>query len=159
MSDNINTEMVLLIDTAIDKWLAVNTPEEITKSVNSTLDTFKDEITLKLLGFDKSYGDRNWRLDHCNGRSGNSPAGEYLRDTQSVIVRQWLDNVPLPELSPSQLKSISRDFGDVYLRALKKSLTALVETKAKEDSQKLLDEIINTDSIENYLKTKALIQS
>ena len=159
MSDNINTEMVQLIDTAIDKWLAVNTPEEITKSVNSTLDTFKDEITLKLLGFDKSYGDRNWRLDHCNGRSGNSPAGEYLRDTQSVIVRQWLDKVPLPELSPNQLKSISLDFGDVYLRALKKSLTALVETKAKEDSQKLLDEIINTDSIENYLKTKALIQS
>lgn len=159
MSDNINTELVLLIDTAIDKWLAVNTPEEITKSVNSTLDTFKDEITLKLLGFDKSYGDRNWRLDHCNGRSGNSPAGEYLRDTQSVIVRQWLDKVPLPELSPNQLKSISLDFGDVYLRALKKSLTTLVETKAKEDSQKLLDEIINTDSIENYLKTKELIQS
>ena len=159
MSDNINTEMVQLIDTAIDKWLAVNTPEEITKSVNSRLDTFKDEITLKLLGFDKSYGDRNWSLDHCNGRSGNSPAGEYLRDTQSVIVRQWLDKVPLPELSPSQLKSISIDFGDMYLRALKKSLTALVETKAKEDSQKLLDEIINTDSIENYLKAKELIQS
>ena len=159
MSDNINTEIVQLIDTAIDKWLAVNTPEEITKSVNSTLDKHKDEITLKLLGFDKSYGDRVWKLDHCNGRAGNSPAGDYLKETQSVVVKQWLDKVPLPELTPTQLSRLSIDFGDVYLRALKKSLTALVETKAKEDSQKLLDEIINTDSIENYLKTKALIQS
>lgn len=159
MSDNMNTEMIQLIDTAIDNWLAVNTPDVIEKSINKKLDEHKDEITLKLLGFDKNYGDRNWKLDHCNGRSGNSPAGEYLRDTQSVIVRQWLDKVPLPELTPTQLKKLSSDFNEVYLRALKKSLTTLVETKAKEDSHKLLKEIISTDNIENYLKTKALIQS
>ena len=159
MSDNMNTEMIQLIDTAIDNWLAVNTPDVLTKSINKKLDEHKDEITLKLLGFDKNYGDRNWKLDHCNGRSGNSPAGEYLRDTQSVIVRQWLDSVPLPELSTTQLKKLSSDFNEVYLRALKKSLTTLVETKAKEDSHKLLKEIISTDNIENYLKTKALIQS
>lgn len=159
MSDNMNTEMIQLIDTAIDNWLAVNTPDVIEKSINKKLDEHKDEITLKLLGFDKNYGDRNWKLDHCNGRSGNSPAGEYLRDTQSVIVRQWLDKVPIPELTTTQLKKLSSDFNEVYLRALKKSLTTLVETKAKEDSHKLLKEIISTDNIENYLKTKALIQS
>lgn len=159
MSDNMNTELVLLIDTTIDKWLAVNTPEVIAKSVNSKLDKHKEEITLKLLGFDKSYGDRNWKLDHCNGRSGNSTAGEYLKATQSAIVKQWLENVPLPELSPTQLNRLSIEFNDVYLRALKKELFRVAEDKAKEDSQKLLDEIISTDSIENYLKTKELIQS
>lgn len=159
MSDNTNIEIIQLVDTAIDNWLAVNTPDQITKSVHSQLNKFKDEITLKLLGFDKSYGDRTWKLDHCNGRAGNSPAGDYLRDTQSTIIKQWLDKVPLPELSPSQLDKLSLDFTDVYLRALRKSLITLVEAKAKEDSQRLLDEIINTDSIENYLKTKELIQS
>lgn len=153
-----NTEIAVLIDTAIDKWLALNTPEEITRTINSKLDDYKEEITLKLLGFDKNYGDRVWSLDHCNGRSGNSPAGKYLVETQSVVVKQWLDQVALPELSPNQLIKLSSDFSEMYMRALRKSLTTLVETKAKEDSQLLLNEIINTESIDNYIKAKELIQ-
>ena len=159
MTSNVSTELVQLIDTAIDKWLAVNTPAEITKSVTKKLNEHKDEITLKLLGFDKSYGNRVWSLDHCNGRSGNSPAGEYLKATQSAVVKQWLENVPLPELTPTLLSKISSEFNDMYLRALKKELFSLAEEKAKKDSQKILDEVISTDSVENYLKTKELIQS
>ena len=159
MIDPTSTELITVIDTAIDKWVQNNPPEKISKEVKSKLDKYKDEITLKLLGFDKNYGDRNWRLDHCNGRSGNSAAGDYLRATQAVAIEEWLSTLTLPVLTPSQEKALLRDSQQHYYKAMRQAVMSKLTKKVEEDSTALINSMLPTLDVESFLKAKNLIQS
>lgn len=159
MIDPTSTELITVIDTAIDKWMQDNSPEKISKEVKSKLDKYKDEITLKLLGFDKSYGEKAWKLDHCNGRAGNSAAGDYLRATQAVAIEEWLSTLTLPVLTPSQEESLLRDSQNNYYTAMRKAVLSKLTKKVEEDSTALINSMLPTLDVESFLKAKNLIQS
>ena len=90
------SSMKELIDTTIQEWekktLATLKKETITK-----LEKHKDEILLKLLGFDTEYGTRGFKLDHCNGRAGNSPLGFEIKQMHQEAIDTWLKKVDITE--------------------------------------------------------------
>ena len=90
------SSMKELIDTTIQEWekktLATLKKETITK-----LEKHKDEILLKLLGFDTEYGTRGFKLDHCNGRAGNSPIGIEIKHLHQEAIDTWLKKVDITE--------------------------------------------------------------
>jgi hypothetical protein len=70
---------------AVEEWKAKNTKEVIKTTVTELLDKESKQLTLKLLGFEDRWG--KWEVDHCNGRGGESAAGDYLRIAQKTAIQ------------------------------------------------------------------------
>ena len=73
---------------SIDKWKEKNSEEALTQRVHKLLDDNAETIVLKLLGFDNRWN--KWELDHCNGRKGESAAGDYLKQDYERFLSEYL---------------------------------------------------------------------
>ena len=144
---------------AANRWVAENTPEKIEKTVRERLDKHSQEITLKLLGFDKDWAGYDWKLDHCNGRNGNSTAGEYLKEQQATVIKEWLANLKLPKL-PSKLtqvflKELQSEYDYTYQQEIRK----LVHSKATKDAVKVIAALTTSTLCDKYLQAEKLLRS
>lgn len=151
-------DALTVIAATVEAWKAKNTPEAIERKTLELLNANSEEIVNKLLGFKKDSWDKKWELDHCNGRSGNSAAGDYLKNVQAETIRKWLSNVPLPELSQRVIKELTKEMESAYVDAYRQQLEALTVEKANEDAKAAFDKLTNKDFQNNYFKTLALIQ-
>jgi len=124
-------------DKAAADWLGKRKciADEITK----LLDGRVQEIIGKLLGFDAHWG--VWEVDHCNGRSGNSAAGDWLRDAANGAVSEWLTDQAgkLPTLPKAAITSLRGD----YLEAFQNELRDRLIKKAKEDALAAFQQVID----------------
>ena len=150
-------EVIPLIEKAINEWHAKNQPEDIVEYIHKKLDKSRDEVLLKLMGFYKDNWKGNWVLDHCNGRSGNSIAGDYLRSVQQDAINDWLSKVALPKLSKTDSDRIAASFRAEYQRHLKRAVESYAQKKADEHARQLVDALVPTPAIDQYLQLKALI--
>lgn len=102
----------------------------------------REEIVVKLLGFDSRWGE--WDLDHCNGRSGDSAAGDYLRSRAGQAVKAWLDEQAgdLPELPKRAIDSLRREYLAAYESELGRALRQLAQSRAREDVQSVADRVV-----------------
>lgn len=118
-------------DKAAQDWLKEQMPR-IEGTVRSMLDRRVQEVVGKLLGFRAQYGDA-WEVDHCNGRSGESAAGDWLRKQAGEAVRQWLTAQAgnLPDLSDKTVASLRAQ----YRRTLEEEVLRLVQEKALNDAR------------------------
>lgn len=146
------------IATALEKWKAQHTPERIKEVVHSKLDKGTEHILLKLLGFETGYNGQ-WQVDHCNGRSGNSAVGDYLRETQKEAIQEWFNRIKLPTLTSTTQKSLGKAYRDEYLRNLQYRVQEEARAHAKRDLEQLLDKLSSSNQIQNYLKTLELLSS
>lgn len=144
------------INAAVANWKAANTPEKIAQTTTMLLDKNSKEIVMKLLGFNITYGNK-WELDHCNGRSGNSPAGDYIKEKQSGIIKGWLEKVSMPTLTPAELKKIAVDFKDEYAYAFKKEIQALATEAARKDASEVMRSLTECKDVAAYLQAIRLI--
>lgn len=140
----------------IDDWVATNPPEKIKADVFKRLDKSREEIVLKLLGFEKDYNG-GWKIDHCNGRSGNSIAGEYLKTHQTAIVNEWLAQAKMPEMTKTLEKSLTSGAVDEYQYEFRKRFREAVAAKAKQDAEELFSQISEDSTLEKYFKTIKLL--
>lgn len=148
-------EVLPFITRAVADWKLKNNEELITKRVTEQLDKSSAEITMKLLGFNESWG--KWDLDHCNGRGGESAAGDYLRKVQQAAIQKWLETVQLPEI-PSKLKAATvAEYKSEYQNALRQALYRLAMKQAEEDAQFLIGKLVASDRLDNYFKAVKLI--
>jgi hypothetical protein len=117
---------------AAEEW--VKSKEDIAGEIKSLLDSKLEEVTMKLLGFNNRYGE--WEIDHCNGRFGDSAAGDWLRDKAGDAVNAWLTKQAgnLPELPKTAIKSLREN----YLSVLENQLRVKLTEKAKADSDAIL---------------------
>ena len=145
------------ISKAVMDWESVNTPEEIKERTHSLLNKNCDEIVLKLLGFDTRYG-QGFQLDHCNGRSGNSIAGDYIRNLQGEAIKDWLGKVKMPTMSVALKKSFESSMREAYTQELRRHVYTLVQQKAEEDAEELLKQLTCTETQDNYIKALNLIK-
>ena len=99
---NVIDDAIPIIAEAVAEWKIRNSEEVLKRRVHALLDESSNEVVMKLLGFKESWG--KWELDHCNGRSGNSPAGEYLKNAQQGAIAEWLKTAALPKLPRSRHK-------------------------------------------------------
>lgn len=148
-------EVLPFITQAVANWKTKNTEEVIEERVTKQLDESCTEITMKLLGFNESWG--KWDLDHCNGRGGESAAGDYLRKVQQAAIQKWLETVQLPEIPPKLKAATVAEYTSEYQNALRQALYRLAMKQAEEDAQFLIGKLVTSDRLEDYLKTMKLL--
>jgi hypothetical protein len=127
---------------AAQQWLAEHSaPGQIEQAVRARLDARLDVIVQKLLGFDCSSWGKDWELDHCNGRSGDSAAGDWLRKRVAAEAKEWLNEQAgnLPKLPASAIKSLRNE----YVDDLKRAINTLLEKKAMEAARNAVHSIID----------------
>ena len=123
-------------DKAVKDWLSKR--KDIAGEITKLLDGRVQEIVGKLLGFDAHWG--VWEVDHCNGRSGNSAAGDWLRKEVSGAVERWIADQAgkLPTLPKAAIASLRED----YLEAFKNELRDKLINKAKEDAAAAFHQVL-----------------
>lgn len=143
---------------AVEEWKATNTPEVLKRRVKALLDANSEKITLKLLGFKVDYKGA-WDLDHYNGSSGNSSAGEYLQKHQSEAIQEWLKHLSLPKLSAKAHNEISKKLQSEYHSQLLSNTWTVARDAADRDAKHLVEMVASSNHIDNYLKLVAIINS
>ncbi len=150
--------MLAHIALAIHEWKSENSPEEIRKTIKKELDKHSKEILLKLMGFDNRWNQGRWELDHCNGRAGESSAGDYIKKHQAAAIKEWLGNVALPTLPPELSAGLRKTCQTQYEEVFARALRDLVRQKATDDAHELIKKLTTPTQVDNYLKTLSLIE-
>ncbi len=145
-----------IVAQAVAEWKATNSEEKIKKKVKDLLDSKAEEVTLKLLGFNNSWG--KWELDHCNGRSGESAAGDFIQQVQQTAIKEWLSEVAMPTLDEKMKKSILKGVNAEVKRSISYQIQQLATNQANALMNKLLSDICVSDHVDNYLRTMKLIE-
>jgi len=153
---NVIDSAIPIIASAVAEWKKKHTKEMLTRQVTNLLDKASQEIVMKLLGFDIGYG-KTWELDHCNGRAGNSAAGDYLRKAQSAAITEWLSTVKLPTLSEAEQKKLTAEMKHDYEYALKTAFSKLILAKAEADAAMLMNKLTASKQLDNYLAAMKLV--
>lgn len=140
-------------------WQAKNTEQHIHKAVHERLDNARDTIVLKLLGFNDSSFKGTWELDHCNGRAGESAAGQYLRQVQAKAIEEWLGKIEFPSITlpATVLKRLRQSIVNEYESKLRQHMYTLTLKKAEADAKAMFDEITKADQLENIQKLMDLL--
>lgn len=146
------------IHLATQDWIAKNNPEHIKARVAAKLDKSSDEIIMKLLGFDCSYMTNNvYKLDHCNGRSGNSTAGDYLKTQQEAAVKEWLYQIEMPKLSPELKASIEADMQERFNRDIRNKAYEMTQNVLAKQMKVIEEHFANSNIIEKLEATAKLL--
>ena len=154
---NVLDQALPMILEAVQEWKDANCSDKIKDRVKKLLDANSKEVTMKLLGFNDHWG--KWEIDPCNGRSGESAAGDFIRKTQSEAVKDWLTNVCLPELDDKTKAQFKKQAKQIYQETILRGLRDSVQMRAKVDLDLLVKEITASNQIDNYLKTMQLLSS
>tara|TARA_B100001559_G_scaffold166459_1_gene139498 strand:- start:7678 stop:8169 length:492 start_codon:yes stop_codon:yes gene_type:complete len=157
METNPIDSMLPIIVEAVQSWRGKNMASSLTQQVHSTLDKEAKQIVLKLLGFDTNYS--SYMLDHCNGRSGNSTAGDYIAGVQKEAVRNWLASVPMPELTDEERTTLSASMRQEYISKFRREVLQQANNKAIADAKELVNKISESLTIDSYVKLRDLISS
>ena len=141
---------------SIDKWKEKNSKEVLTQRVHKLLDDNAETIVLKLLGFDNRWN--NWELDHCNGRSGESAAGDYLKQVQQEAIQDWLKNVKLPELNKTLTSVMKKELEADYKRYLSQFLYEYARDEADKTAKELIQTLFTQSKVDGMFKLQQPIQ-
>lgn len=141
-----------IAEDAVKEWYAENGGKNaIRDRVFQMLDETRDEIIVKLMGFDNKWFGR-WELDHCNGRSGNSAAGDFLREVAGDATKEWLanngadlTNIPIPKNAINELKR-------EYKRAIIAGIERTLETEARDRVANIAASIVDSISEDEIVK-------
>lgn len=154
-STNPIDQVLPAIAQAVAEWQTKNTEEVIKATVKRKLDQASEEITLKLLGFNNSWG--KWELDHCNGRAGESAAGDFIKKVQQEAIQEWLTSVMLPKVTPQLASKLKAEAQREYADTLLSKVRQLARNKADADASNLINKIIESKDVDKYIKTMKLL--
>ena len=113
------------------KWLD-DQKTKLESEVVQILNSRREEIVCKLLGFNKRYGNE-WELDHCNGRAGQSEAGQLLASKIQPTVRAWLEQQAgkMPKLPAEAIAALKKDYVKGVLDEIRRELYSTSHQEAK----------------------------
>ena len=154
--DNPLNALIPVIATAVERWRQEHTPEQIESRVRHLLDNKSDEIVAKMLGFNDSWG--RWELDHCNGRSGNSAAGDYMRKCHQEAIEKWITKMALPVLPEDLNQKLKQSLQAQFNRSLEEALRNKVIAYAQEEATRVFKELEVPSLLDNYMQTLQLIK-
>ena len=148
-------ELLPVIAQAVATWKLKNTSDKIKSKVTDLLDANSKEITMKLLGFDNRWNE--WELDHCNNRSGNSAAGDFIRSTQAEAIKEWLAQVSMPTLDTKTKNKLIKQAQATYEDYLGRAVRAAIERKATADADLVIAHLTQSQQIDKHLQVLKLI--
>ncbi len=145
------------IAAAVAEWKAENTEESIKATVIGLLEKESKQIVLKLLGFNESWG--KWEVDHCNGRGGQSAAGDFLTKVQQGAIEEWLKTTVMPTLDKKTRDSMLKSAQSEYTYNLTRLVREYAISQAESDAKAVIAQLVESDQVGNYLKAMALIDT
>jgi len=153
-------EVLPVINAAVEAWRAKNTNETITARINKLLDDHSNTITMKLMGFNSSWG-QDWSLDHCNGRAGESAAGDFIKQTQNAAIKAWLTEAMqnMPPMTTQVKNRFHRDAQTEYNEILRKAAYTYASEKADKDMTAMFASLASSSLFDKYIKTKKLLEA
>jgi len=94
--------------------------------VKKLFDQGVEQVILKLMGFEKDW-DGRWKVDNCNGRSGNSVIGDDItnkaRAELAKFISEKLDIVDLwSQLSNKEIDDLKKEYKETYLRQMRERM-------------------------------------
>lgn len=136
-----------IVKKSIEDWQVSNTEAKIKRQVKKLLDKGRDEIIVKMAGFDNHWG--KWEVDHCNARQ--SQVNDYIKKIAQEGIREWIkDNLQnLPEMSEEMVAALLKDYKTIYLREVEKRLYDLTVAKAYEDAKQYVEEFTEKFGLPN----------
>ena len=143
------------ISTAMHEW-SIEQAKTITDKVHRRLDQHRDEVLMKLMGFDKSYGG-GWAIDHCNGRNGNSVISDFLKDSQREAVQEWLSQITLPTMTPAFKAKIQKELQRTYENEVSSHTYSMAKAKAHKDINDFMATVFPATLVEKHLQMQALL--
>lgn len=161
-------EYIHTIEEAVEEWKQTNNTTKIKRDVAEQLSKAKNQVMLQLLGFDKDgWKQPTYRIDHCNGRAGNSIMGDYIQSNVKEAVTAFLSDFPL-ELSDVQKKELKAEvhseFSKKLYQSIRTNMKGLIATRIKEIEKEYLDAVLEqygisegTDPIKAYQNMLKLI--
>lgn len=132
------------VNALVESWAAKNlTPDALEKHITNLLEYHQKTVFLKLMGFDKRFG--SWELDHCNGRSGNSLAGDILRQKHTEAIKRFFEkhfpDDTILEFTPEETAKIQEQYRSEYNRQVEYQIRELARKDATSDLARLLSNI------------------
>lgn len=120
------------IDAQVHEQLFKLTPQSIEEMVREEIGKHAKNAILSICGFEENW-DGKFELDHCNGRAGESLAGDFIRKTARAEVEKWLTEQmgALPKLDRSTIMSLRKEYKDALRKAIRERVVDLAETKAE----------------------------
>lgn len=121
------------IDSAVQQQFNSLSPQAI---IDSIMKDFKDQraaVIYKLMGFERTYG-KEWSVDHCNGRAGNSPIGDWIKDQFEVDVK--------PVIKEMIAEILNEDFKKDVGEAIKKQISEQLRYETRSFGNKVIQEYI-----------------
>jgi len=109
----------------------INVPKLAEKIVQDNI----NQLVPKLLGFNKSWHNENWEIDHCNGRAGQTEIGDFIQHQCQVGVRNWIDTVKktgLPKPTKEIIAAVKKDYKDRLHREIRDQIWRQADEDARE---------------------------
>ncbi len=147
--------VIVEISSAMHAW-SKEQVEIIGPKVRERLDRHREEVLMKLMGFTTDWNGK-WEVDHCNGRNGNSNISDFLKESQEAVVKDWLSQIQLPEMTPKFKKNIELSLKRAYEDEVSRSVYSMAKNKAQKDLEEILSDVLPKPDISNFLKAQALI--
>jgi len=137
------SEVYKLTAKLADDW-AENAEQHIHDTVNEMLTDRIKEMVLHICGFEKDYIYKQWKVDHCNNRSGNSPAGQVVAEAVHDRLKYLIGNLQLTEGELAELRCSARDhYLKSYHTAMKREAERLAKQHAIEYTRKEVGNALN----------------
>lgn len=141
---------------AVNTWKSENTEEKIHNKVISLLEKNAEQATLTLLGFENRWG--KWEVDHCNGRSGESSIGDYMKKVHAVAIKEFFDSLDLKQIiTPALKKKLTTEIKKTYEWKFQEAVQRAARELAEQHAQKLVNELVKTDDLDKTMKMLHLI--
>lgn len=157
MVDTSKAQLIQAIEKLLDEWHMQNKEQDLRKLIFTKLDNSRDEVLYKLMGFKPAYNNV-WQIDHCNNRSGNSIAGDYLKSTQGAIINEWLAQVALPTLTDQMRHNLKASYQAEYQRVFQGRVKEFAAKRATDDAKEAVDLLAAGFPIDEFLQLKGLLE-
>lgn len=142
------------IQEGVTTWKAKNTKSHIEKKVTDLLDKNAKTIILKLLGFDDQWSNE-WKIDHCNGRQGNSTMSNYLENISAAKVKEWMNSVEFPAVDADISSALKKEYLTMYESKQKYAITQKIEQLVNESTDAFIAQLAEDTALtakENFKK-------
>ena len=158
-------EHIALIEEAIQSWKESNNPASIKHSVTKKLDGAKENILLQMLGFEYSYRG-TFKIDHCNGRAGESMIGTYIKENVEHSLQEYMRSAFPISINEDAQIALQQCVQDEFTKALhnefrkyvRKHLNDTVASLAERYTDTLLNEYGINNSSDPVLAFKKMTE-
>jgi len=96
----------------------------------------------QLLGFERDgWNKGNWKVDHCNGRAGESLVGNLLKKKVHADAAAWIDKQQWFGFDEKQIEAMKNDYKSTFYHRVSELLRRDVDEKATIYVENLITEI------------------